>query len=192
MIFRPDRPARIRWTILLSATLLFAGYQTINAFVSNADMILATRVLALGFYATVLYVYGPDAARAVMSGTERTDFLVVGIWVSFLSHAGQSLYSVLYRLAPTPWLLNSEIVSPIVLLSVIGSVLHVGAPGAVDGRVPRRNRIALGSCVGVAVCLVAAILATRPDIGPMLDRVRPYISDWWATGSLVPLDRKHG
>lgn len=184
MIFRSDRPARIRWTILLSAALLFVGYQAINAFVPNGDMILATRVLALGFYTTVLAVYAPEAWRSIINGQQRTDFLIAGIWISFLSHAGQSLYSVAYRLAPTPWLLNSEVVSPIVLLSVIASTLHVGYPGLVDGKIPRKNRITFGICVGAATCCVAALLVTRPDIGPLLDRARPYISDWWTTGML--------
>lgn len=149
-------------------------------------MILATRVLALGFYTTVLTVYAPEAWRSLIQGQERTDFLIAGIWISFLSHAGQSLYSVAYRLAPTPWLLNSEVVSPIVLLSVVASTLHVGYPGVVDGKIPRKNRIVLGICVGIATCCVVALLVTRPDIAPMLDKARPWLGDFWHTGALSP------
>jgi len=45
----------------------------------------------------------------------------------------------------------------------------------------RRSRIALGICVGAAVLVVGA---TRPDIGPAIERTRPYIGDWWRTGAL--------
>jgi hypothetical protein len=187
MIYNDERPERIRGTIYLSAIVLFVGYQSINAFVPNADMILATRILATGFYSAVLYVYGRDAWGAFRKPEpKRSDFLIVGIWLSFLSHWCQNLYSLAYRLAQAPeWLLTAEVVSPIVMLSMVASVLHVAAPGAVDGTVPRRNRIALGIGIGLAVFAVAVLMATRPDIRPIIDRARPYIGDWFSTGYLV-------
>lgn len=188
MIYNDPRPERIRGTIYLSVLLLFAVYQVINAFVPNADLILATRTLGAGFYATVLYVYGPDAWKALTAPhPKRSDFLIVGIWISFASQLGQSIYSILYRLAPSQWFLNSEVVSWIVLGSVVASILHVSAPGAVDGTVPRRNRIALGVGVGLATITVAFLLVTRPDIGPLLERTRPYIGDFWSTGAMLPI-----
>lgn len=193
MIYNDDRPARIRGTIYFSILLLFIAYQCVNFFVPNADLILATRTMAAGFYASVLYVYGMDAWRALTApNPKRTDFLIVGIWISFASHLSQCLYSIMYRLAPTQWLLNSEVVSPIVLLGVVAAILHVSAPGAVDGTVPRRNRVALGSGIGVATIFVALLLITRPDIGPLLERARPWISDWWTTGSLLAPSTSHG
>lgn len=72
----------------------------------------------------------------------------------------------------------------IVLASVVGAVLHVVAPGSVDGVVPRRNRLALGAGVGLAVLVVMALLITRPDIKPVIERTRPYIGDWFRTGEM--------
>lgn len=185
MILSLNRPDRIRQTILACVVALFLGYQGINAFVPNADMILATRVLAAGFYMALLYVYGPDAWLALRTATpKRSDFLVVGIWIGFASHFWQDVYSIVYRLAPSEWLLNAEIISPGILLSAIAVVLHVSAPGAVDGTVPRRNRIALGAGVGVATLLVGLLLVTRPDIRPFVDGLRPWIGDFWHTGGL--------
>lgn len=43
---------------------------------------------------------------------------------------------------------------------------------------PRRSRVALGIGVGAAVLVVGAIIATRPDIGPAIERTRPWIGDW--------------
>lgn len=193
MIYNDDRPERIRGTIYISILLLFVAYQCINVFVPNADLILATRTLAAGFYATVLYVYGADAWKALTApNPKRTDFLIVGIWISFASHMMQSLYSILYRLSPSQWLLNSEIVSPIVLLGVVAAILHVSAPGAVDGTVPRRNRVALGVGVGAATVIVALLLITRPDIAPLLERTRPWIWDWWSSSIKGIRQTAHG
>ncbi|MCJ2038550.1 hypothetical protein MKK55_06210 [Methylobacterium sp. J-059] len=65
--------------------------------------------------------------------------------------------------------------APIVMPSMVASVLHAAAPGAVDGTVPRRNRIALGIGAGSGVSAVVFLIAIRPDIRPIIDRARPYI-----------------
>lgn len=57
--------------------------------------------------------------------------------------------------------------------------------GISDGEVLRRSRIALGLGVGAAVLVVGAILTTRPDIGPAIERARPWIGDWWRTGEIL-------
>jgi hypothetical protein len=176
----------IRQILWLTALLLFAGYQIVNVFVPNADMIVATRILAAAFYSVVVYAYAGDAWAAVRRPVPtKADFLIVGIWLSFLSHLAQTVYAAIYRLADAPqWLLNAEIVPLIVLFSMMAAVLHVAATGSIDGEVPRRSRIALRVCVGAAVLMVGAIVATRPDIGPAIERTRPYIGDWWRTGAL--------
>ncbi|MFY9294197.1 MAG: hypothetical protein WAP03_26450 [Methylorubrum rhodinum] len=50
---------------------------------------------------------------------------------------------------------------------------------------PRRQRIVFGVWVGLAELLVGAVLATWPDIGPVIERARQWIGDWWRTG-VVP------
>lgn len=186
MMIYKDGPEGIRGVLYLTALVLFLGYQTINVFVPNADMIVAARILAAGFYSAVIYVYAPHAWEAVRRPKpEGADFLVVGIVLSFLSHLGQTVYAIVYRLAEAPkWLLNAEVVAPIVLLSMLAATLHVCAPGLIAGEVPRRQRIVFGVWVGLAVLLVGAVLATRPDIGPVIERARPWIGDWWRTGAV--------
>lgn len=181
-----EGPSGIRQILWLTVLLLFTGYQIVNVFVPNADMIVATRILAAAFYSVVVYAYAGDAWAAVRRPVPtKADFLIVGIWLSFLSHLAQTVYAAIYRLADAPqWLLNAEIVPLIVLFSMMAAVLHVAATGSIDGKVPRRSRIALGICVGAAVLVVGAVVATRPDIGPAIERTRPYIGDWWRTGAL--------
>ncbi len=181
-----EGPEGIRQVLWLTTLVLIVGYQCFNVFVPNADMIVATRILAAAFYSVVVWAYAGDAWTAIRRKVPtKADYLILGIWLSFLSHLCQTIYATLYRLADAPqWLLNAEVVPWIVLLSMLAAMLHVCATGAVDGEVPRRSRIALGLGVGAAVLVVGAILATRPDIGPAIERTRPWIGDWWRTGEL--------
>ncbi|QDI81058.1 hypothetical protein E8E01_11735 [Methylorubrum populi] len=181
-----DGPSGIRQILYLTTLALFLGYQAVNIFVPNADMIVATRILAAAFYSVVVYAYAGDAWAAVRRPVPtKADFLIVGIWLSFLAHLGQTVYATIYRLADAPqWLLNAEVVPVIILVSMLGAVCHVAATGSVNGEVPRRSRVALGIGVGAAVLVVGAIIATRPDIGPAIERTRPWIGDWWRTGEI--------
>ena len=187
MIYNDERPAHIRGAIWMTIVLLGIGYAIINAFVPNSDMNIAIGVLQASAASMVVYIYGRDAWIAVRSKSpKRTDFLIVGIVLAWISTDGQAILAVLFRLAGMPaWFVNSEIYAPIRLLSVVAAVLHVSAPGAVDGLVPRRNRIAMGIGLGGAVLLVLALLWSRPDIGPLIERARPYIGDFWQSGARV-------
>lgn len=187
MIYNDNRPEHIRGAIWLTVIVLALGYGVINAFVPNSDMNIAIGVLQASAATMVVYIYGRDAWIAMRaSHPKRTDFLIVGIVLAWLSTDGQAVLAVMFRLAGMPqWFVNSEIYAPIRLLSVVAAVLHVSAPGAVDGTVPRRNRIAMGIGLGGAVLLVLVLLWSRPDIGPLLDRTRPYIGDFFHTGAAL-------
>lgn len=187
MIYNDDRPEHIRGAIWMTVLVLGIGYVIINAFVPNSDMNIAIGVLQASAATMVVYIYGRDAWSALWTkNPKRTDFLIVGIVLAWLSTDGQAILAVLFRLAGMPqWFVNSEIYAPIRLLSVVAAVLHVSAPGAVDGVVPRRNRLAMGFGLAGAVLLVLGLLWSRPDIGPWIERTRPYIGDWWSTGFLL-------
>lgn len=187
MIYNDPSPTRIRGRIWFTLLVLFFGYGIINVFVPNGDMIIATRVIQASASAVVLYVYFGDFWHGLRTpDPARGDYLIVGIWVGFFATLCQAIYSMAFRLAGNPaWLLNSEVNAPYILLSVVAAVMHVSAPGAVDGVVPRRNRLAMGVGFGAAVFLVICLFMIRPDIRPVLDRLRPYIEDLWRQGQLV-------
>ncbi|WP_191970289.1 hypothetical protein, partial [Methylobacterium planeticum] len=161
-------------------------YLLINFFVPNADMIIAVRCIACASHGVVLYVYGHDAWLAFRKREPaRSDYLILGIWLSFLSQILQSAFAILSRLSGMQsWFVNAEIWAPAILLSVTAAVLHTATPGALDGVVPRRNRIAMGVGLGFAILSVLGLVASKPDIRPYLDRARPYISDWFNTNAL--------
>lgn len=188
LIYDPKEPQKIRDLIFLTVVVCGFGYAVINMFVPNEDMIIACRVLQAAASVMVLAVYGSDAIRALRTPTpSRTDFLLLGISCGWLASLSQSLYSILYRLAGAPaWMLTIEIVAPTVLLSVIGALLHVAAPGAFDGNLPRRNKIAIGAMFGAAALVVFGLLVYRPDISDWVERTPWWLRDMWETGALYP------
>lgn len=181
LIYDQKGPEHIRGAIWLTVLFLGVGYAIINAFVPNSDMNIAIGVLQASAATMVVYIYGKDAWQALKKREPaRTDFLIVGIVLAWLSTDGQAILAVLFRLAGMPaWFVNSELYAPIRLLSVVAAVLHVSAPGAVDGLVPRKNRLAMGLGLGGAVLIVLVLLWQRPDMGPLIERTRPYIGDFW-------------
>jgi hypothetical protein len=88
------------------------------------------------------------------------------------------MFSVIFRLAGMPmWFTNIDANSLWILMSAISGVLHIVAPSAVDGVVPRRNRIVLGMGTGVAVMEICIVLWTRPDISDYVEASRFVLED---------------
>lgn len=188
-IYAHNEPETLKSIILWAVVILFIGYQTINVFVPNEDMIIYVRVLDIAFTAVALVLFAPDAWLGIWRKVPKPrDFLIVGIWLKFFSAEWQSVNAVLYRLAGTPkWLLNNELLPWAIMVGIVAVVCHICTPGAVrkeggSPAVPRRNFYALAISSGIAVLIVGLIIVNKPDIGPLMERIRPYIGDWWRTG----------
>ena len=185
MIYNGRTPELIKGRIWLTVLLIFALFGVVNVFTPNADLIIASHVMRLSASAVVVYVYWPEAWAGVRAAEpERSDYLIVGIVFSFLSNMLQSLFSLIGRMGGLPkWWLDSQLVGPTLLLSVLAAVLHVSAPDAVKKQVPKRNRIAMGFAFGATILAVASLGVTQPDIGPYLEKARPYLQGTAATDS---------
>lgn len=188
-IYDDDRPENIRSTIGWTVAILTIGYILINAFVPNNDINIAVDVL-VGVMATMALVYYLGAAvRAVWTGSQaNTDYLIVGITLSWLSQDGQAWMRVVARLSQfDPAFLNSELFAPLKLLSVVAAVLHVIPRGAANGVVPTGDRVAVGIALLVAAVLSVGILTLRPDPRPMIQNAPIWMKDLFQTGErLVP------
>lgn len=183
--YDPKDPQKIRDLVFVTLFVLIFGYTVINAVVPNADVIIAARVLQASASVVVLYVYGSDAWQAFSQKLpKRSDFLILGIWLGFLSSLLQAVYAVLFRLAGAPpWMLYIETVAPTILISVLAAVLHVAAPGAVDGTVPRRNKIALGLMFGLGALGIGVLLFLRPDLAVFIEQTPGWLRDFWGGGN---------
>lgn len=186
LIYDDGRPETIRSTIYLSTLVLVIGFVTLNAFLPNSDVNLVVGVLQAVMATMVLCYYIAAAIRAVLVGSSaNTDFLIVGIVLSWISTDGQAILALLARLSNfPPALMNSELFAPLKLLSVIAAVLHVVPKGAANGVVPQGNKAAVTGFLILAAILATALVVTKPDPTYMIDRAPAWMRDFWQTGAL--------
>lgn len=186
MIYDDTRPETIRSTIYLSTLVLVVGFVVLNAFLPNSDVNLVVGVLQATMATMVLCYYIMAAIRAVVTGSSaNTDFLIVGIVLSWISTDGQAILALLARLSNfSPTLMNSELFAPLKLLSVIAAILHVVPKGAANGVVPQGNKAAVGGFLILAAILATALVTTKPDPTYLIDRAPTWMRDFWQTGAL--------
>jgi hypothetical protein len=181
-------PETIKKQIVFATIVLVGTVFMLNFFLPNADLILAERIFQASVAMTVVVVYWPDARAAWLSESpERGDYLIVGVTLGWCATFCQAMFSVVFRLAGMPlWFTNIDANSLWILMSAISGLLHIVAPGAVDGVVPRRNRIVLGIGMGIGVMVVCIVLWTRPDISDYVEASRFVLEDTasWLVGLL--------
>lgn len=192
-IYNDNRPENVKGIIILSAAFLFVGSQLLNLFIPNNELIIYARILDVSATAAALFIFAKDCWIGIMRAVPRPrDFLICGIWIKFLSAEILGIYALMFRLADNPaWFLNNELITPTICLSVIAVVLHLCTPGTVEGVVPRKNQYALAVGIGVGVLLCGVLLASKPNIAPFINDLRPWIGDWWRT-SLSAIGTAHG
>lgn len=186
LIYDDTRPETIRSTIYLSTLVLILGYVALNVFLPNSDVNIVVGVLQAVMASMVLCYYIAAAIRAVVTGSSaNTDFLIVGIVLSWISTDGQAILALLARLSGfPPALMNSELFAPLKLLSVIAAVLHVVPKGAANGVVPQGNKAAVAGFFVLAMMLATALVVTKPDPTFLIDRAPAWMRDFWETGAL--------
>ena len=184
LIYHDPRPENIRSIIAWTAFVLGCGYVALNAVLPNNDMNIAVDILIGVMALVVLSFYIRAAFLALWTGSEKnTDYLIVGICLSWMSQDGQAWLRAILRLSGfNQTLANSELFVPIKLLSVIAAVLHIVPKGAANGVVPRGNAHAIIIGLFVAAGLVVATLIVKPDVQPFIDRMPGWSRDLFRTG----------
>jgi hypothetical protein len=146
--------------------------------ISNPGPIVEmVRVASIPLSVAVIVAYGDGALRALFARhPDKFAMLTLGIVVSWGSTAMSSTWSVLWRLSGQPaWWVNSYPNSFGLYIALSAAVLHITAPGAVDGRIPRRLMIHLGVIAGLVVALACAVVTARPDLSSVINSLRPYV-----------------
>lgn len=186
LIYHDPRPENIRSVILWTAFVLACGYVALNAILPNNDLNIAVDILIGVMAAVVLTFYIKAAWLALWTGSRtNTDYLIVGIALSWLSQDGQAWLRTILRLSNfSPAFANSELFVPIKLLTVVAAVLHIVPKGAANGIVPRGNTNSVLIGFGIAVALIFGTLVYRPDVGPWIDRMPPWTRDLFRTGAI--------
>lgn len=144
---------------------LLAGFFAAAYYLPVDDLAVSLRAvqIALGLACTI--AYGQGAVEIIRRGRlELSDHLILAIPLLAFAMALWGAWALLWRYAGRPdWMYQNDFNSFIVFLFCVSLFLALVAPGAIAGRIPSRNLIAVGASVGVAVFLAAFLFLTRPD-----------------------------
>lgn len=126
----------------------------------NIHLIGAFNIINLAVAVMVVIAYAPVVIDIFTNERpiDRSDWLGLGVFLSWQSTIMLRLYSIAWRWMGQPdWLTDSDILSYGLFVQFSAGILHLAAPGALNARVPTRRWINIGIWVGVFV-LVALVL----------------------------------
>ena len=170
--------------ILLSRTLwcaaaLFALYWLAAGLIPNAPLMEGLHAIRISICLVVVVAYAPvclDSLARERIG--RVEQLSLGIVIGWGATLLSGIWSLLWRLAGQPaWMVNSDLNGFFIWVTILGAVLHVTAPGAVDGTVPRRTWILTGCAFGIGALGAAGLLVLRPEVGPAVERLATWVRE---------------
>lgn len=170
-------PAILRSGTLWAAALLFALYWPAAVLAPPGFLLEGLHAVRIAVCAVVVVAYAPVCLEALALGRiGRVEQLSLGITVGWGALLLQGLWSLLWRLAGRPaWMVDSDLDGFLVWVTILGAVLHVTAPGAVDGRVPRRTWIVTGLAFGAGLLAAALLLLRRPEIGAAAEELARWL-----------------
>lgn len=143
--------------VLPNAVFLLIAYATDASWLIN---ILNSVVLALAAGVCVAYAPGIYGILFTKEPAARHDWLVLGIFIAWMSMIEMRAWSIAWRWLGKPWqLVDSDFTSYGLFSLVIAAVMHLAAPGGVGNRVPTVRWIKIG--VWIAVAVFIAIVAMR-------------------------------
>lgn len=157
-------PAAVK--ILLRGHLMraFLGFMTVGCLlfvvVPEAALIEALNLIALSFAGAVMVAYAPVVWIALQAEMPtRGQVLAVGIFLTQAASFIARIVSLGYRSLGWRDVVNTDLVSLFVFLTILGALCHLNAPEVVDGSVPTRQWVRIGIVFGVGVFLIAGFLA---------------------------------
>lgn len=171
----PILRSRTLWT----AAALFALYWVVAWAVPNGPLMEGLHAVRVAICLVVVVAYAPVCLEALAQDRiGRVEQLSLGITIGWGATLGGGLWSLLWRLAGQPaWMVNSDLNGFFLWVTILGAVLHVTAPGAVDGTVPRRTWIVTGLALGAGALAAAAILVRRPDVAALVEALAPWVGE---------------
>ncbi len=147
-----------RSRVVKAAIALSAGYWLAAFLLPSILLIQVLNYVLIAIAIAVSVAYLPNVYEALkMDRIDRVAQLSLGISLSWLAVLINRSWVGVIRITDADWMRTSPMIGFYVFLSVLAGVLHITAPGAIDGIIPKRNQIILGAAIGVGV-LVAWIV----------------------------------
>lgn len=142
---------------------LYTAFWASAAFTTYVQLNVLIQCVTMGVSVAVLTAYGKFAFEAITERRpSREDHLLLGITLAWLGVFLRASFVLAWRanlLGPPPTeVLESDWITSFNFMIFLGGVLHVTAPGSLDGRIPRRNLIILGAAIGAGVALAMLVL----------------------------------
>jgi hypothetical protein len=107
-----------------------------------------------------MVAYAPIVWRALLEEMPtRGQVLAVGIFLTQAASFIARVVSLGYRSLGWRDVVNTDLVSLFVYLTIIGALCHLNAPEVVDGAVPTRQWVRIGMIFGLGIFLVALFVA---------------------------------
>lgn len=145
----------LRFTLIISAAL--AVVLVLVPFEIHIVFVHVTRALVAIF---VIVAYVPALYTIIYRNPmDRVSQLVLGILCSWAATAMLGMWSVFWRVNNEwGWMKESTFLSALLVLQTLGGMLHITAPGAIDGKVQARNWTLLVSAVGLSLFASGVII----------------------------------
>lgn len=130
-------------------------------------LILFMNGIACSVSSGVCVAYAPaflDALRAPVP--TRGDHLGAGVFLVSLSILGIRILSFIGRDFGWPDVYNTDWMTLVLGVGILGGLFHLWAPEAIAGRIPRRHWATSGAIVGAGVFLAFLVWYAHAYIGP--------------------------
>lgn len=185
LIYDREGQETIRSTIFWLALILVAGCAAFNVFLPNSDINIGIGAYIVVFSSMVLLLYGGRAIWAIATGSEeRSDYLIVGVCISWFVTEAREILVIIARLADlSPAILNSDLLNFLKLGYPIAAVYHVLPRGAADGTVPRGNKAVVVTAFVIATVLAVALVSIKPETAWLIERMPMWMKDVWRTSA---------
>lgn len=160
-----------RSRIVRVAFVLVAAYWGAAFFVPPTLLIQTLNYVLIAVAVAVTFAYLPDVLHAVqMDRVDRVAQLTLGIALSWTAVIINRSWVGLIRINDADWMRASPVIGFYVFLSILAGVLHITAPGAIDGTVPRKNWVTIGVAIAIGVLAAWLVIGfglgeTFPDSG---------------------------
>jgi hypothetical protein len=172
-----------RCQVLWISVAILVAYIVLALLIPRQPFLEFIRILAATSSLVVAVSFSADAWESITAEKpDRTDSLVVGIFLLAVSGFSTNFWLLFYRLAERPdWMLHILAWGFLsATLATIGNVLHVWAPGVLrkdpDGlEVPPARLRAVGVAAALGVFATLIVLASQPNAAWIVEALRPYL-----------------
>lgn len=149
---------RVLWCLALHAV----GFTAAVTFLPPEIYFPVLQAMRLSIAVVLVLTFSRGITAILMQRElDQGSQLILGILCAWSAEIAISAWALAWRITDQSWMLNSPILAALLYMKVLGGTMHITAPRALDGRVPRRSWIMLMVGVTVAALLAGIVIGAR-------------------------------